>query len=379
VEGLLPWHAEHWREVMTSLGLDPGDKGEDLSSPIGIGNLAGKAVAARRERDGMNQLGDEGDRRYNPLPYADYLGYVPVNTAYELSDPSRWQPFIQPHRRRLGAGESDFGAYLVQQFATPQWRATRPYAIGDPADFRFPEPRDSDHHRPAAYKRQVDEVLAASAGLTDEQKLTAEVFDNKLLGIGSAVAHAAEHHRLDLNGWVHLAMVTSTATFDAGIVVWQAKHQYDAVRPVSAVRHVYGDRQVTAWGGPGMGTVHDIPGTQWQSYLNLPDHPEYPSGSTTLCTAEAQAARRFLDSDELGFSYPVPRGESLVEPGLTPAADLELRWDTWTDFTEQCGLSRLWGGVHFMPAIEAAWEMGPRIGDIAYEFVRAHIEGRDSS
>ncbi|SFD19353.1 vanadium-dependent haloperoxidase [Streptomyces aidingensis] len=373
---LLPEAGTAVRQVLTALGLDPDDGQENTETPAGIGNLAGRGVLEARLRDGMNQTGDEGGRRYHPMPYADYLGYRPVNTAYEISDPSRWQPALGPHLRRLGDGPADLGAFLVQQFAVVQWGVTRPYAIGDPGQYRVPPPRDSDHRRAGPYRRQTEEVLALSAALTDEQKLMAEVFDNKFLGIGRPVFAAAENHGLDLDGWVHLCMCASTAVFDAGIVVWQEKRRYDAVRPFTAVRHLYGDRPVTAWGGPGEGTVTDMPGSEWTGYLKVADHPEYPSASATLCAAQSRAARLFLGSDALGFGYTVAPGGSLVEPGVVPARELELRWDTWSGISRDCGMSRLWGGVHFRAAVEAGWELGPRIGDAAHDFVRRHLDGR---
>ncbi|WP_199826248.1 DUF6851 domain-containing protein [Streptomyces sp. SBT349] len=376
-ENILPQVVHERRDMMTRLGLDPDDRREDTETPVGLGNLAARGVIEHRERDGMNQLGDEGGRTHHPAPYADYLGYVPVNSAYELTDPSRWQPELGPHLRRHGdQWPSDFGAFIVQQFAAPQWRATTPYSFEDVNEFRCPPPVDSDHTDAEAYRAQVDDILARSAALTDEQKVMAETFDNKFTGIGRPVAAAAEHHGLDLDGWVHLCMTCSTATFDAGIAAWNEKSRHDSVRPFSAVRHVYGDRRVTAWGGPGRGTVDGIPGNQWRAYLKVGDHPEYPSGSTTLAAAQAHAARLFLDSDELGYRRTAAAGSSLVEPGITPAADLELRWDTWTDYVHDCGVSRTWGGVHFMSAVEASWDLGPRIGQVAYEFVWRHITGR---
>ena len=55
--------------------------------------------------------------------------------------------------------------------------------------------------------------------------------------------------------------------------------------------------------------------------------------------------------------------------------DITLAWPTWTDFAYECGLSRLWGGLHFMSAIEASREFAPKIGKKAYKFVTRHIEG----
>ncbi|MFD0312331.1 DUF6851 domain-containing protein [Streptomyces sp. NPDC127119] len=363
-----------FRQLLTSVGLNPDDESVDRTSPVGIGNLAGKAVVKARQRDGMNQLGDEG-RKYNPRPYLDYTGYKPVNTAFKLTNPSRWQPQLTTHRRRLGAGEGDKGIFTVQHFVTPQVRVTKPYSFRDPGEFSLAPPRHSDHTRPMEYKRSVDEILTASAELTDEQKVMAEVFDNKLLGIGYSVLAAAESHDLDLDGWVQLFMTASVSMFDALIAVWHQKARYDAVRPFSAVRHVYGEQQVTAWGGPRKGTVDDIPADEWASYLNVGDHPEFPSGSTTLCSAEAQAARRFLGSDVLDWTYTAPAGSSVVEPGMTPAKEIKIRWPHWTGFVQDCAASRVWGGVHFKKTTQMSIDFGVQLGDLAYEYVQRYIKG----
>ncbi|GFJ87329.1 hypothetical protein Prum_009710 [Phytohabitans rumicis] len=378
VKGVVPEQTAVIRQMLTTLGLNPDDESVDPTTPVGIGNLAGKGVIAARARDGMNLLGDDG-RRYNPRPFADYTGYQPVNTAYELTNPSRWQPQLTPHRRRLGAGTADKGVFTVQHFVTPQMGLVKPNAFDSPSRFRLAAPDHTDHRRRADYKRSVDEMLAASAGLTDAQKVNAEFFDNKLLGIGQALAVACRNHdrqqQLGVQGWAHVFFVDSTAVFDALVGVWHQKAKYDAVRPASAIRHVYGHRSVTAWGGPGKGTVHDMPADEWASYLNVGDHPEYPSGSTTLCSASAQSLRRFFGDDVLDWRFRIPAGWTLVEPGITPANAMELYWPTWTAYVKDCGMSRVWGGVHFRKTIERSIEFGGQFGDLAYEYVRRYIDG----
>ncbi|MHA4819486.1 vanadium-dependent haloperoxidase [Streptomyces aculeolatus] len=374
-KGVEPAWEPLFRELMTAVGLDPDDESEDRTSPVGIGNLAGKAVIAATERDGMNQLGDEG-RKYHPQPYADYTGYRPVNTAYDLTDPSRWQPRLGTHQRRLASpGRGDKGIFTVQQFVTPQMRLTRAHTFDDPGRFRLPPPTHIDHTRPGAYRRSVDEILEASATLTDERKVTAEFFDNKLLGVGLAGQVAAETRDLDLDGWIHLLAAISVAIYDALIAAWHYKAKYDAPRPFSAVPYVYGDGRVSAWGGPGMGTVDDMPANEWAAYLSVGDHPEYPSGSTTICAAQAQAARRYFDDDTLDWRQPIPAGSSVVEPGITPAEDVEFHWPTWTDYNRDCGISRLWGGVHFRKTTERSIVFGEQFGDLAHAYVQRHING----
>lgn len=46
--------------MLQAEGLNPDDNSEDITTAVGLGNKAGRAVVAFRERDGMNQFGDEG-------------------------------------------------------------------------------------------------------------------------------------------------------------------------------------------------------------------------------------------------------------------------------------------------------------------------------
>lgn len=367
---LLPQRNADWRQMLLSVGLNPDDAQRNATTPTGIGNMAGDAVIAVRERDGMNQLGDEGGRKYNRQPYADYTGYSPVNTAYELRDPSRWQPNLVP----LGNG-----AFRIQQFVTAPWGRTLPYSYRNPNRFRVPPPDDSDprgRRGREAYQRQADEVLAVSANLTDYQKMLAEHFNNKFASLASSIGFIWATRGLSLDQFVQLEFLTNAAAFDAGIATWNEKYRYDAVRPFSAIHWLYGDRRVSAWGGPGKGRVTDLPANEWRSYLNSADHPEYPSGSSCFCAAHAEVSRRFLGTDTFGWSVVAPKGSSAVEPGITPANDIVLGpWSTWTEFENDCGQSRLLGGVHFQAAITEAKRMCRPIGGMVYEFVKQHIDG----
>jgi hypothetical protein len=373
MKGFYPERLYVMGKLLHALGLDPRDDSEDPASPAGVGNIAGKAAVRARSRDGMNALGDEG-RTYNARAYDDYTGYQPVNTAYELVNPSRWQPAVHPHCRRVGGGPGDIGIWVVQRFVSPQLGLVKAHTYRDPGQFPIRPPDHTDHTDPGRYKRSVDEILEASAALTDERKVKTEFFDNKLLRIEQS-AQVAVAHDLDLDGWVHLILTTSVAQFDSLIACWHWKRVYDAVRPFSAIRHVYGSQKVSAWGGPGKGTVNDMLAEEWSSYLPVADHPEYPSGSAALCAAEAQATRCFLADDVLNWTYAYPAGSTLTEPGFTPASDVELRFPTWTEFEKDCAMSRVWSGVNFKTTVERSLEWGTQFGDRAYEFVQRHING----
>jgi hypothetical protein len=367
LNSLMPGFAANWRAMVASVGLNPDDASEDLTTATGIGNAAGRRVAEDRERDGMNQLGDEGGRKYNRRPYEDYTGYKPVNTAFKLQDPSRWQPLITTPGN---------GTFTVQQFVTPQWALTRPYSYRDPRRFRAPEPEASEIHNFFAYKAQADEVIEVQASLTDYQKMVAELFDNKITGLGNATFFLTIGRGASMDEFVIFDFLTHIAAFDGGIPIWKEKVRYDAVRPVSAIRHLYKNRRITGWAGPGRGIVDDLPGSEWRSYLNTGNHPEYPSGSACFCAAYAQASRRYFGAESFGFSLPAPAGSSVIEPGVTPATDITLGpWDTFTAFEDECARSRVWGGVHFTAAIDEGQELCRPIGDLAFEFIQRHVQG----
>jgi len=353
--GLLPRREMVWRDMLSDHGLNPDDESSDQSTPVGIGNVAGRGALQGRLRDGMNQLGN----------YQDNTGYMPVNSAYILHDPSRWQPGL----RLQGTG-----VYTVQQFVTPQLANTEPVGAFDPREYRAAPPFASDPEDWEAYKAQADAVLEASANLSDEQKLKAELFDNKILSLGLSFLHQAQEKNWSPADTVRGYFLKTAAAMDGSIVTWQEKARYDAVRPFSAIRYIYGDEPVMAWGGPGLGK-REIPASLWRSYLPEADHPEYPSGSTCGCYAQAQAVRRFTGADELNWTVAYPAGSSRIEPGFTPAEDLTLHFATWTDFARDCGQARVWAGVHFPAAVEASAAICGGFGDLAYEYFETLLDG----
>lgn len=166
----------------------------------------------------------------------------------------------------------------------------------------------------------------------------------------------------------------NVAAFDAGITIWKEKRRHNAVRPFSAITRLYQHRQVTAWDGPGKGTIQ-LPANTWKSYLEEADHPEYPSASACFCAAHAQSSRRYFGTDDLNFSVDFPAGSSRVEPGITPANDTTIAYSSWSEFENDCGASRIWSGVHFQAAVDASTELCPVFGDMAYTYVNSLIEG----
>jgi len=378
VDSLIPQFAADWGPMIDALDVDLSVAEEQTAAAIGT--AAGQAVVASRLQDGMNQLGDEDGSAYNLQPYSDYTGFRPKNTAYRLRDIRFWQPAITTEGN---------GLFSVQQFVTPQMALTDPFLTAHP-NLTAPPPVRSyaaigngKFPRPP-YVQQANEVLTASAGLTDVQKMTAEVFEDKINSLGLSIAVASFQQGLTLQEFLEVDFLVNAAAFDTAIVIWKEKTRYNAVRPFSAIERIYGNQQITAWGGPGEGTVSDITGSEWTSYLNVANHPEYPSATASFCAAHATASETYLAArndpsnptgETLNWSVPRAAGSSFVEPGVTPASDLVLTYATWDDLRQDCGLSRLWGGVHFFDSIPAGQAIGDVVGLAGYNFLKPYFDG----
>jgi len=156
-------------------------------------------------------------------------------------------------------------------------------------------------------------------------------------------------HTLDQD--VKLFFGLANAVFDAGIVAWDCKRAYDYVRPVTAVHFLFAGKKVRAWAGPYRGT-RVIDGAAWEPYQPVtfvtPPFPEFISGHSAFSAAGAEVLKAFTGSDAFGASATVRAGSSKVEPGAVPATDVTLSWATFVDAANQAGMSRRYGGIHFV-------------------------------
>jgi hypothetical protein len=346
--------------LMAELGYDPAIQATD-ASPAGIGTTACAAVLAFRHRDGSNQLGDMN----GGAPYSDYTGYEPFNDAWALYDPNRWQPLLQP------GGAS-------QTFLAPHWGRVVPFALTSADQVMPPKPALYPSPR---YERQAREVVEFSAGLTDEQKVIAWYWAD-----GPATETPPGHwnlfarwvaerdgHGIDQD--IQLFFALGNALLDASIAVWDCKLAFDYVRPVSAIRYLYGGTLIAAWAGPYQGTQL-IDGSTWEPYIPTPPFAEYVSGHSTFSAAAARVLTLFTGSRRFGLAVTIPALSSPVEPGAVPATDVTLAWPTFDAAADEAGLSRRLGGIHFSDADMRGRHMGKKIGEKTWKLARAYIDGR---
>jgi hypothetical protein len=225
------------------------------------------------------------------------------------------------------------------------------------------------------------------------------------------------------------------ALHDCAVSAWGMKGWYDSSRPVSAIRYLAGLGQssdpqaasynphgitlrpglielvtlettaagqrhaqlvgsegkiaIKAWRGPGYvpDPAVDTAGAGWILAENwwpyqrpsfvTPPFPGYISGHSTYSRAGATILTRLTGSEYfpggLG-EFHCPQNRFLVfEEG--PSVDVTLQWARYQDASDQCSLSRIWGGIH--PPFDdiPGRHVGQAVGEAAFNLALTYFSG----
>jgi hypothetical protein len=121
-----------------------------------------------------------------------------------------------------------------------------------------------------------------------------------------------------------------------------------------------------------------IPGESWRPYqadtMVTPPFSEYVSGHSIFSMAGTTVLKLFTGSDVFGGGVTIAAGSSRVEPGLVPQIDTRLTWANFTDAANEAGISRRYGGIHFMEGDLVSREMGVKVGRQAWKKARSYFE-----
>lgn len=148
----------------------------------------------------------------------------------------------------------------------------------------------------------------------------------------SILAQTIEADQLDLARAAEAYMKVGIAVSDAFVTCWNTKYRYNLIRPVTYIR--------------------DLIDAEWNPLLNTPPFPEYTSGHSV------QSGAAFgVMADLFGDQH------ALVDHthdfrGLTPRA-----FTSFSQCAEEAAISRLYGGIHFRPAIDRGLEQGRCVAD----------------
>ncbi len=115
------------------------------------------------------------------------------------------------------------------------------------------------------------------------------------------------------------------AEADAAICCWDTKYADSRWRPITAIQNADKD-----------GNASTTADSTWTPLLTTPMFPTYTSGHSTFSGAAAAVLTSFY-GDNYAFST--------TSPGL---ADVTRSFTSFTQAADEAGMSRIYGGIHFM-------------------------------
>ena len=391
---------DYYAPQMALLGYDPNDNSTNTTTPAGVGNVAAQAVIDFRHGDGSNQTrvdsGVVGDPDDDTVTYPYVCTPTPTSPCYqptrqwnEPTQPWRWQPLCVP----LSSATPTTCGGTVQKPLTTQWPKVTTFAAS-PVQYKVTgPPRKPDGT--CCSDADVATAVNDTSNLDDYKKVVTEYWID---GPGSEFppGHTAvfaqalsrkNHFSLDKN--VQMFFALGNALLDASVGSWTTKYKYDFWRPITAIRYLYANQTIhNAWKGPNQGNG-DVQGENWIPYqastVVTPGFPEYVSGHSTFSAAGNVVLTAFTTSDIFNayvtISATNPNGTpwSKIEPGTPASGPVTLTWPTFTAASDQAGISRRYGGIHFWSGDYHARMLGNLLGRGAYAKAQSYIQGRIGS
>lgn len=261
-------------------------------------------------------------------------------------DPSTWKPTPPAYMDAI----------------EPHWAKIRTMVIDSCAQFKPAGPTPFSVDKNSDFFKEAYEVYEVGTTLTEEQKQIAMFWDCNpfVMNVKGHVMFATK--KISPGGhWMNITHVAckkvnadvvrsteayamvSIALMDGFISCWDEKYRSKLVRPETYINeHIDED---------------------WIPLLQTPPFPEYTSGHSVISAASAVALTKlfgdnfaFLDSTEVEF-------------GLTARS-----FNSFIEASEEAAVSRLYGGIHYRPAIDHGVTEGRALGNYIIEKLKTRRE-----
>jgi hypothetical protein len=232
----------------------------------------------------------------------------------------------------------------------PHWNKIRPFVLQTPDQFKSVPPTEFSTDPSSLFYKEAEEVFAIVKNLTKEQSDIAYFWDcnpykvnvkghvmfaekkitpgGHWMGIAAIASKTAGQ---DWKGTAETLAYTSIAIFDAFIACWDEKYRSILIRPETYINKYIDE--------------------DWLPVLQTPPFPEYTSGHSVASNAAAEALKKlfgepfhFVDSTEVAYGLPI------------------REFDSFRQAADEAAISRLYGGIHYMPAIVHGATKGQDLG-----------------
>lgn len=242
----------------------------------------------------------------------------------------------------------------------PHWNKIRPFVIDSATQFIPVRPPEFTMDPSSQFFEDVMEVYEVTKDLENEEAEIAQFWD-----CNPFVMHHKGHvmyatKKITPGGhWVGITGITTLAAesnfgetaeaylwctlslADAFISCWDEKYRSALIRPETVINKFMDE--------------------DWMPLLQTPPFPEYTSGHSVISRAAATSLTH-LFGESFGYVDSVE-----VKWGLPPRA-----YESFYAASEEAAISRLYGGIHYRPAIDNGVAQGQKVGN----YIVTHLNTR---
>lgn len=272
------------------------------------------------------------------------LAYAKADGYRKISNYPRYKL-----KRTPGSWDLTPPAYMLP--VEPYFNTVRPFTLDSAAQFVPDPPIPFSTDKNSAFYKFLQLSYAKSGnGLKQEEKDIANFWDcnpfavqndgHMLIGLKkiSPGAHwmgianiACKQSKASFSKTLEVNTVVAVGLMDAFICCWDDKYRTNRIRPETAIRQ-YID-------------------PHWKPLLQTPPFPEYISGHSVVSSTSAVILTNYFGdnfkyTDSVEVSYGVP----------------PRHFSSFTQAAKEAAISRFWGGIHFMDAIDNGIIQGNKVG-----------------
>ena len=234
----------------------------------------------------------------------------------------------------------------------PHWREIRPLVLDSAQQFPPLPPTPFSIDPNSKFMKETMEVYEVGKNAGDEELAIAQFWDcnpyvshhkghvmfaTKKITPGGhwmgITKIASKKAKADFMGTIETYTRVAISLFDAFISCWDEKYRSNLLRPETVINQ----------------TIDE----DWLPLLQTPPFPEHTSGHSVISTASAIALTNlygdnfaFIDSTEVAYGLP-PRS-----------------FKSFMDASAEAAISRLYGGIHYRPAIDYGVDQGMKVGEL---------------
>ncbi|MDN5200305.1 vanadium-dependent haloperoxidase [Fulvivirgaceae bacterium BMA10] len=239
----------------------------------------------------------------------------------------------------------------------PHWNKIRPFVLDSAEQFTPPFPTEFDLDPSSTFYKELLEVYEVGKNLDAEQEEIAKFWDcNPYVSTHSGHTMFATKKITPGGHWIG---ITSIACKQANISLMETVAAYTKVSVAMA------DAFISCWDEKWRSVlvrpetlINELIDQDWTPLLQTPPFPEYTSGHSVVSGAASMTLTdifgdnfAFIDTTEMEYNLPARSFTSFINAA------------------EEAAISRLYGGIHYMPAIDNGLDQGTSLG----KFINARL------